>query len=143
MADDDSFVARPIPQWFRLKSDTKIQVRICVESVGERNSYLCSTTPSAVTGDAQSSTFKKHDFASLSSQHRRWRHSTRSRMFDLHNPHSRSARPCFAVCTHVSFSHFYIILPPMIHNAFMVSLHFVGLGVKDYENGMRNLPLCI
>ena len=52
----------PIPQWFRLKTDTKIQVRR--PSSRANNSSLtthsvpCSTTPSGVTGGVLSSTSK-------------------------------------------------------------------------------------
>jgi len=53
------FERSPIPQWFRLKTDTKIQVR-CLAFSWQRKSVSeadidreCSTTPNAVTGDAR------------------------------------------------------------------------------------------
>ena len=51
------FECRPIPQWFRLKTDTTIQVRDLVsfcqrEHISEAV-VICSITPNAVIGDAQ------------------------------------------------------------------------------------------
>ena len=50
------FGCRPIPQWFRLKTDTKIQVRDLVsfcqrEHISE--AVICSIMPNAVIGDAR------------------------------------------------------------------------------------------
>ena len=55
--------SRPIPQWFRLKTDTKIQVRL-VDRGTTLPEFLtmlptCSITPSAVTGGAPNSTFER------------------------------------------------------------------------------------
>jgi hypothetical protein len=54
---------RPIPQWFRLKSDTKIQVRLILNPSTKYLDILmpfllCSTMPNAAIGDEQSLTFK-------------------------------------------------------------------------------------
>ncbi|KAK7692506.1 hypothetical protein QCA50_004133 [Cerrena zonata] len=53
---------RPIPQWFRLKTDSKIQVRKENSSATLtllKLRMLHSTTPSVVTGDVPSSTSKR------------------------------------------------------------------------------------
>ena len=54
---------RPIPQWFRLKTDTKIQVRsktlpLCFLTTHSDNRLFFSTMPNVVTGEGPNWTFK-------------------------------------------------------------------------------------
>lgn len=55
---------RPIPQWFRLKTDTKIQVRLAVilRLINADNLRSFSTMPSAVIGGERNSTSKCSHF---------------------------------------------------------------------------------